>query len=66
MSKDSPFHTANSINHPLTKQLLDYNEPRRGSDLSKVKHPKMFINIMRQGKSREVQDRESAHYNVGL
>ena len=47
MSKDSPFHNAYTQDHPLTKQLLGYGEKRRSTDLNTVKHPKMFLNIMR-------------------
>ena len=46
MSKDSPFHTAYTRDHPSTKQLLDYGDRRKSSNLDHVKHPKLFMTIM--------------------
>lgn len=66
MSKDSPFHTAFTKEHPSTKQLLDYNEKRKSSKSRHVSHPKQFTNLMRQGLSKEMQVQVANHYNAVL
>ena len=66
MSKDSPFHSGYTKNHPSTKQLLDYGEKRQSSNLEHVKHPKLFMTIMRQGVSKEMQQQVANHYNATL
>ena len=47
--------------------MMDYGDtPGSSAGLRKIKHPKMFLNIMRQGLSKEMQETVSTHYNIGL